>query len=113
MKMVRYVLGFCLLTPLPPPAHADACSDLQAAIAKHAALKGAMHREAAPILMLPQIPAHSDAACAAAQNLRDHIVVLTRLIDTKCLSEEQHKNLTTSLDRSMKEANSNIGLFCQ
>lgn len=106
------MLGFCLLAALMSPAHADACADLQAAIAKTAALKSAMQREAAPILSLPQIPPHSQVACAASQALRDHIVALTRLIDPKCLTEEQRTNLTTSLNKTLNEANSNISLFC-
>jgi hypothetical protein len=112
MARTLYVLGLCLLATLVSPAYADACADLQAAIAKATALKGAMQREAAPILSLPQIPPHSQAACAASQSLRDHIVALTRLIDPKCLTEEQRKNLTTSLNKTMVEANNNISLFC-
>jgi hypothetical protein len=108
----RYVLGLLVLAALASPGRADVCSDLQAAIAKAAALKSAMQREAAPILMLPQIPARSDAACKASQTLRDHIVTVSRQIDAKCLNEEQQKNLTTNLNKSMREANSNIGLFC-
>jgi hypothetical protein len=112
MARTRHILGLCLLAALVSPAYADPCADLQAAIAKATALKGAMRREAAPILSLPQIPPQSQAACAASQSLRDHIVALTRLIDTKCLTEEQRQNLTTNLNRTMAEANSNISLFC-
>ncbi len=112
MARTRFALGLCLLATLVSPALADACADLQAAIAKAAALKGAMHREAAPILSLPQIPPHSQAACAASQTLRDHIVALTRLIDAKCLTDEQRRNLTTNLNKTLAEANSNISLFC-
>ena len=71
-----------------------------------------MQREVGPLLNLSQIPANNDAACTAAQTFREHIVTLARLIDVKCLSEEQKKSLTTSLDMSMKEASSNVGLFC-
>ena len=110
---VRCVLGCCLLMLVSSSARSDSCSDMQAAIAKAAALRGAMQREAAPLLNMSQIPAHHDTACAAAQKLRDQIVTLAGLIDVKCLNEEQQKDLTASLDRNMKEASSNIGLFCQ
>lgn len=111
--MVRYVLGLCVLMALPSLAMADACSDLQAAIAKAAALKGAMQREAAPLLMMSQLPARNDAACKAAQDLRDQIVILARLIDSKCLNEEQMKSVSANVSQSMTDANNNIGLFCQ
>jgi hypothetical protein len=96
----------------PSAARSDACADLQAAIAKATALNHQMQREATPLLTSAQIPAHHQGVCTAAQNLRNHIVILAGLIDPKCLSEEQHTNLTASLNASMKEASSNIGLFC-
>lgn len=112
MKAVRYVLGCCLILAQPTPGISDACSDLQAAIAKSAALRGAMQRETAPFLQSSQLPSHNDAACAAAQRFRDHVVVLAKMFDVKCLNEEQQRRFTASLDASMKEADNNIGLFC-
>ena len=112
MKTIRRVLSCLLVALAPSVARSDSCSDLQAAIAKATALKHAMQREATPLLSSTQIPAHDQGVCTAAQNLRDHIVKLASLIDPKCLSEEQRKSLTASLDANMKEASSNIGLFC-
>jgi hypothetical protein len=113
MARTRYLPGLCLLVLLLTPARADTCADLEAAMAKTATLRSKMHREAAPILSLPQIPPYSEAACVASQHLRDHIVALARLIDAKCLSEEQRSNLATNLNKSLAEANSNISLFCK
>ncbi len=71
-----------------------------------------MQREATPLLMSAQIPARHQGVCTAAQNLRNHIVMLAGHVDLKCLSQEQYTNLTASLNASMRDANSNIGLFC-
>jgi hypothetical protein len=112
MKTARYFLGCCLLLIAPTAALSDACTDLQASIAKATALRHEMQREAAPLLSTTQIPAHHQGVCTAAQNLRSHIITLLNLGDQKCLSEAQQKSLTISLDASMKDADSNIGLFC-
>ena len=112
MKSSAYVLG-CLLTLVQASvAESDACSDLQAAIAKAAALRGQMQREAAPLLNTTQIPTHHDGACNAAQTFRDHVVVLAKMAEGKCLSEEEEKNLTADIVLSMREANNNVALFC-
>lgn len=58
------------------------------------------------------MPAHHAGVCTAAQKLRDHIVILAKMVDSKCLSEEQQRSVTAGLDTSMRDANSNIGLFC-
>lgn len=97
---------------LPSSGHADSCSDLQAAIAKSAALKGALLREAGPLLNSPQMRANDDGVCVAARNLREQNGVVARLIDSKCLNEEQMNVLKKSLDKSNEEADSNVGLFC-
>ena len=112
MKTVRYILGCCLLLLASSSAYSDACSDLQAAIAKATALKQEMQREASPFLSSPNMPARHEGVCKAAENLRSHIVTLIGLMDSKCLNDEQYKNLAATLDSSMKAANDNIGLFC-
>ena len=94
------------------PALSDACSDLQAAIAKGKALRQEMLREASPILSSAQMPVRHEGICNAAQKLRDYVVVLAKMIDSKCLSDEQQRTANASVDQSMREANSNIGLFC-
>ena len=111
-KTVRCVLCCWVLLLTPSAARSDACSDLQAAIAKAAALRHTMQREAAPLLSSASIPAHHQGVCTAAHNLRSHIVSLRNLDSQKCLSEEELKRLTISLDVGMKEADSNVGLFC-
>jgi hypothetical protein len=110
MKTVRNVLC-CLLALMPSTASSDACSDLKTAIEKAATLRGAMQREAAPLLNLAQMPTQHVGACNAAQAFRDHVVMLAKL-DDKCLSDEDQKNLTATIVSSMREANNNIGLFC-
>jgi hypothetical protein len=112
MKTVRYILGCCLLLLAPASGYADACSDLQAAIAKATALKQEMQREASPFLSSPNMPARQESVCKAAENLRSHIVTTIGLMDSKCLNDEQYKNLAAILDAMMKTANGNIGLFC-
>lgn len=112
MKTFRYVLGLSLLMFAALPAHSDSCSDLQAAIAKATALKGEMQREASPFLSSAQMPVRHQGVCTAAQKLRDHIVILAKMIDSKCINEEQQKSLNASVYSSMRDANSNIGLFC-
>lgn len=112
MSSVRYVLGCCLVLGYIASAQSDACSDLQAAIAKAAALRAEMKRETAPLLNTTQMPAHHDGACNAAQTFRDHVVALAKLADGKCLSEDEQKALTADLVQSIQEANNNIGLFC-
>src|SRR5262245_41700518 len=113
MKAVGYVLGVCLLlVPVASAQQTDGCSDLHAAIAKAAALRGAMQREAAPFLNATQIPTHHDGICGAAQAFRDHVVTLARMPGEKCLNDDEQKNLTATLVSSMTEANNNIGLFC-
>ena len=112
MKSVLFVMGIGLLLFRLSSGLADSCSDMQAAIAKAAVLKNEMQREARPLFLLPQLPSHHDGVCTAAQNLRNHIVLLAGHIDVKCLNEEQHKILTNDLASSMKDASSNIGLFC-
>lgn len=112
MQTVLYVLVCCLVLLQLSSARSDACSDLQAAIAKAAVLRGAMQREAAPLLNTSQMPTHHDGACNSAQAFRDHVVALAKLADAKCLSDEEQQKLTANLVSSMKEANNNIGLFC-
>ena len=112
MNTVRYVLGCCLLVQQTLSAHADACSDLQAAIAKGTALRQEMQREAAPFVSSGQIPARQEGVCAAAQKLRDHIVDLAKKIDSKCLNDDQYRSTAAILGETMREANDNIGLFC-
>jgi len=112
MKTVQCVLGLCLLMFPASSAHSDECSDLQAAIAKANALRQEMQREAAPFVSSTNMPARHAGVCTAAQKLRDHIVILAKMVDSKCLSEEQQRSVTAGLDTSMRDANSNIGLFC-
>ena len=87
-------------------------SDLQAGIAKATALKQEMVREASPFLSTANMPARNESVCKAAENLRTHIVALIGLMNSKCLNDEQYKELANGLDSTMKMANSNIGLFC-
>jgi len=112
MKSGAYLLGCLLVLVQVSAAVSDACSDLHAAIAKAAVLRGQMQREAAPLLNTSQMPTHHDGACNAAQTFRDHVVVLAKMAEGKCLSEEEQKNLTADIALSMKEANNNIALFC-
>jgi hypothetical protein len=113
---VRVKLAYCLLflwaLLAPTAARADICSDLQAAIAKTAALRQEMQREAAPLYASGKLPTQHQGVCTAAQNLRNQIVLLAGLIDPKCLDEEQRKSVTITLNTSMREASGNIGLFC-
>jgi hypothetical protein len=109
---IRFVLGCCLLMIAPTLGHADSCSDLQAAIAKAAALKGALQREAGPLLNSPQMRANDEGVCVAAKNLREQNGAVAKLIDVKCLSEEQLIVLQNSLKKSNEEADSSVGLFC-
>ena len=112
MTWIRYVLGYCLLFA-PSPAISDACSDLQAAIAKATTLKHEMQREAAPLVSSAQMPVRHPGVCKTAEDLRTHLVMLAAQMRTsQCLNDEQYKNLAGTLDVSMKEANSNVGLFC-
>lgn len=112
MKWILYVLGCCLFL-VPTSGLSDSCSDLQAAIAKTAALKQEMHREAAPFTASGQIPDRHEGVCKSAENLRNHLIVLGVLIkNSQCLNEEEYKNLATSVDSSMKDASSNVSLFC-
>jgi hypothetical protein len=112
MKWILYVLGCCLFL-VPTSGLSDSCSDLQAAIAKTAALKQEMHREAAPFTASGQIPDRHEGVCKSAENLRSHLIVLGALIkNSQCLNEEEYKNLATSVDSSMKDASSNVSLFC-
>jgi hypothetical protein len=71
-----------------------------------------MVREASPFLSSATTPGRNDGVCRAAENLRSHIVTIIGLMDSKCLNDEQYRELAASLDSSMKAANSNIGLFC-
>ena len=112
MKSAWYALGYWLLLMQPSSAQSDACSDLQTAIAKSATLRAEMQREAAPLLNSAQMPIHHKGACNAAQTFRDHAVMLAKLAGGKCLNDQEHQNLTAMLVASMKEANNNIGLFC-
>lgn len=112
MRAVRYLLGCCLLLLASSPGYSDACSDLQAGIAKETALKQEMVREASPFLSTANMPARNESVCKAAENLRTHIVALIGKMDSKCLNDEQYKELADRLGSSMKMANSNIGLFC-
>lgn len=112
MKSGAFVLGCLLAFAQVSIAESDACSDLHAAIAKAAALRGKMQREVAPLLNTTQMPTHHDGACNAAQAFRDHVVVLAKMAEGKCLSEEEQKNLTADIVLSMREANNNIALFC-
>ena len=57
-------------------------------------------------------PPRHEGVCKAAENLRSHIVTLIGLMNSKCLNDEQYRDLAANLDTSMKAANSNIGLFC-
>jgi hypothetical protein len=91
---------------------ADACSDLNAAMALATAMRQEMVREAGPVLSSTQMPVRHEATCNAAQKLRDHLIVLAKLIDSKCLNDDQQRTANASVDQSMREANSNIGLFC-
>jgi hypothetical protein len=112
MKAVRCVLSCCLLLLLPSPGHSDACSDLQAGIAKETALKQEMVRVASPYLTTANMPVRNEGVCKAAETLRTHIVTLIGQMDSKCLNDEQYRELADRLGSSMKMANSNIGLFC-
>ena len=112
MKTVRYILSCSLLLLSCSTAYSDVCSDLQAGIAKATALKQEMQREASPFLSTPNTPGRNDSVCKAAEILRSHIVTIIGLMDSKCLNDEQYRELAASLDSSMKTANSNIGLFC-
>ena len=112
MKAVRYILGCCLLLHVPASGYADTCSDLHAAIAKTSVLKQEMQREASPFLSSPNMPARHEGVCKAAETLRSHIVTTIGLMDSKCLNDEQYKDLAATLDSTMKTANGNIGLFC-
>jgi hypothetical protein len=112
MKSGAYVLGCLLAFAQVSIAVSDSCSDLQAAIAKAAVLRSRMQREAAPLLNTSQMPTHHDGACNAAQAFRDHVVVLAKLAEGKCLGEDEQKKLTADIVLNMKEANNNIGLFC-
>lgn len=58
------------------------------------------------------MPARHDGACNAAQAFRDHVVMLAKLADGKCLNDEEQKTLTAMLVSSMTEADNSIGLFC-
>ena len=111
-KTVCYVLVLCLPMFVSSSALSDACSDLQAAIAKATALRQEMIREAAPFVSSAQMPVRHEGVCNAAQKLRDHIVVLAKMIDSKCLSDEQQRLANVAVDQNMRDANSNIGLFC-
>jgi hypothetical protein len=112
MKTICCVLGLCLPMFVSSSALSDACSDLQVAMAKATALRQELLREAAPINSSAQMPVRHEGVCNAAQKLRDHIVMLAKMIDSKCLSDEQQRSANASVDQSMREANSNIGLFC-
>ena len=112
MKSGAYVLGCLLLVAQVADAVSDACSDLREAIAKAAALRAEMQRELAPLRNTLQMPTHHDGACNAAQTFRDHVVALAKLADAKCLSEDEQNNLTAEIVVSMREANNNVGLFC-
>jgi cytochrome c-type biogenesis protein CcmH/NrfF len=112
MRWVGYVLGCCLVLA-PVPASSDACSDLQAAIAKAAALKQEMMREASPFVSSSQMPARNEGVCKAAETLRTHLVMLAAQMRTsQCLNEDQYRSQAAIVDSSMREANSNVGLFC-
>ena len=112
MKSIRYVLSCCLLFA-STPGLSDACSDLQAAIAKAAALKQEMQREASPFLSSAQMPVRHEGVCKAAENLRTHLIQLgVQMRTSKCLNEEQYKSQAAIADSNMREANSNVGLFC-
>ena len=106
------MLGCCLLLLAPSSGYSDACSDLEAGIAKATALKQEMQREASPFLSSANTPPRHEGVCKAAENLRSHIVTLIGLMNSKCLNDEQYRDLAGNLDTSMKAANSNIGLFC-
>ena len=112
MKSGAYVLGCLLLLAQISVAMPDACSDLQAAIAKAAVLRGQMQREAAPLLNTSQMPTHHDGACNAAQAFRDQVVALAKLAEGKCLNEDEQNKLTADVVLSMREANNNVALFC-
>ena len=112
MKSGACVLGCVLVFAQVSVARSDACSDLHAAIAKAAVLRAQMQREAAPLLNTSQMPTHHDGACNAAQAFRDQVVVLAKLAEGKCLSEEEQNKLTADVVVSMREANNNVGLFC-
>src|SRR5262245_51846994 len=112
MKTVRSFVGLCLLMCAAAPVRADTCSDLQAAITKATALRSEMQREASPLLSAATMPVRHEGVCTAAQKLRDHIVVLAKMIEPKCLNEAQQKNVTFSVDVGLRDANNNIGLFC-
>jgi hypothetical protein len=111
MSVVRYVVAFVLLL-LPSSGFSDACSDLQAAIAKTAALRIEMQRETAPYASSGLMPTRHEGVCAAAQKLRDQLAVLAKLIDPKCLTEDEMRELTSSFESHMQAANGNIGLYC-
>ncbi len=106
------MLGGCLLLLTPSTGFSDACSDLQAGVAKATALKLEMQREASPLVSSPNMPARHEGVCKAAEALRSHVVAVIGLMDSKCLNDEQYKDLAAILDSSIKAANSNIGLFC-
>jgi len=112
MRRCFVVLGCLIPLLLPSSARSDQCSDLQAAVAKATALKAEMQRETGPLLSSTRMPTHDEAACNTSQRLRDHIVDVIKLIDPKCVNDEQHRALAADLNALMREANANIGLFC-
>jgi hypothetical protein len=112
MTWVQYVVGCCLLLA-PSPVLSDACSDLETAITRATTLKHEMQREAAPFVSSAQMPVRHAGICKTAEDLRTHLVMLAaQMRSSQCLNDEQYKNLAGTVDVSMKEANSNVGLFC-
>lgn len=112
-KAARFAAGVLALLFLLNFGHANPCAELQAALDKMAKLNLAMQEAARPFLQATQLPSHDDGVCAAAQALRDQIAVVARLIDEKCLGEEERKKLAAGLEAGMQAANGIIGLSCR
>jgi hypothetical protein len=111
-KNIRY--GFAVVLFLTPStAWPDACSDLNADIVKASVLRNAMQYEAERPLMSFRMPNQSVTVCAATHSFRDHALSIAKRINSQCLSEDKQTNLAVTLNASIAEANSNVGLFCR